>query len=352
MKSQTLSSAVLASATLASLAYAAPAAQASAAPYKDMVIFGDNLSDRGNGSSDHGVAGNPETIYGFKTWTDGPIAAEVLANLLQIPIKYDYAYGHAAGGSKFGATVDNHFTQSDANAPSCADQVKNYTSTGYYYNKNTVANSIHFLWCGNNDVLPWATTASNSPVKVNQSHIFFGSGADQGNNAFAQQLAVLITNQVRSLVAAGAERIFVPNVYPRHVAPVVAAYFGLDAASVTQYGQVISLANSQLKQMLSTIRTKGGRTPVYYDAYGYLMNVYNAAKNSGAYGIKYIAMPGKDVCDGATAEAQPGTTNWDLCQVQHHANYFYWMQFLDMEAHVHALLANDMKTAVQNAFKS
>lgn len=362
------STAALAASTISSASLQTPTAKASTSvksyasapsatsgstgglPFSNFVIFGDNLSDRGNGSSDHQVAGNPETIYGFKTWTNGLIAAEVLANNLKVPIKYDYAYGHAAGGSKFGATVDNHFTQSDAGAPSCADQIANYTSNGNYYSKDSVSKSMHFVWTGNNDVLPWAMPIPQSTVKVNQSHIFFGSGADAGNQQFATTLATLIANQARSLIAAGAEHIFVPNVYPRHIAPVVAAYFGLDAPSVTQYGQVIQNANTQLKQQLSTLKTKGGRTPIYYDAFGYLVNLYNGAKTSQANGIKYVAMPGKDICDGATGQAVPGTSNWDLCQVQHHADEFFWMQFLDMTAKVHSLLASDMQRAVQAAY--
>ena len=50
--------------------------------YNQMVAFGDNLSDNGNGSCAHGVAGDPETVYGFATWTDGPVAVSYLSDML------------------------------------------------------------------------------------------------------------------------------------------------------------------------------------------------------------------------------------------------------------------------------
>lgn len=61
----------------------------------------------------------------------------------------DYAYGHADGGSRFGATVDNSYTQSTANAPSSKDQISNYTSSAHVADAKS---ALHFLWIGNNDI--------------------------------------------------------------------------------------------------------------------------------------------------------------------------------------------------------
>ena len=117
-------------------------------PYKRMVVFGDNLSDNGNGSYAHGVSGIPATIYGSGTWTNGPVCASYLSTHLGVSLSTNYAYGHAAGGSLFGATIDNSYTKSPAGAPDAIHQIKNYTS-----NSNTKINintTLHFLWIGAN----------------------------------------------------------------------------------------------------------------------------------------------------------------------------------------------------------
>ena len=149
-------------------------------PFTQMVAFGDNLSDNGNGSVAHGVAaaGDPtNSIYGFNTWTDGPIMASYLAGLLGVPL-LDYAYGHADGGSKFGATIDNAYTQSTANAPSSKDQIANYTSS---LDAATAGDSLHFLWIGAND--------------INLYHIGTAVGSD--NSAFATDMSKMLAAQVQ-----------------------------------------------------------------------------------------------------------------------------------------------------------
>ena len=75
-------------------------------PFTRVVAFEDELSDNGNGSYAHGITGNPANVYGFGTWTDGPVAVSYLTDLLGVTLT-DYAFGAAGGGSKFGATVDN-----------------------------------------------------------------------------------------------------------------------------------------------------------------------------------------------------------------------------------------------------
>ncbi|ORY58520.1 uncharacterized protein BCR38DRAFT_447535 [Pseudomassariella vexata] len=303
--------------------------------FTQLVVFGDNLSDNGNGSSAHGVAGNPSFIYGFNTWTNGPIAASYLSTLLSLPLNQNFAFGHAAGGSKFGVTVDNSFTQSDAEAPDAAEQILNYT-TSPGFNKENAEKSLHFFWFGNNDVLPWLMNP--------RPHIFFGAGADEGNRVFATDLATRIADNVGSLLDAGARKVIVPNIYPRHVAPVVAAYFGLDAAAVEQYGGVIRSVNSQLKTRLEAF----GERVIYYDAFRFMINMHEQAKNGGVDGIHFMT-PGADICDGASKQAVPGTDNWELCQVQGRADEFYWMQFLDPTTHVHRLVAEDMAKVVRVA---
>lgn len=58
----------------------------SAYPFTKLVAFGDELSDNGNGSYAHGITGDPANVYGFGTWTDGPVAVSYLADLLGVPL--------------------------------------------------------------------------------------------------------------------------------------------------------------------------------------------------------------------------------------------------------------------------
>ena len=71
--------------------------------FSQIVAFGDELSDNGSGSSAHGVAGDPETIYDFGTWTNGPVAISYLAQMMGLSLT-DYAFGGTNGGSTIGAS--------------------------------------------------------------------------------------------------------------------------------------------------------------------------------------------------------------------------------------------------------
>jgi phospholipase/lecithinase/hemolysin len=104
----------------------------SAYPFNQLVAFGDEFSDNGNGSYAHGITGNPANVYGFGTWTDGPVAVSYLSNLLGVPLR-DLAFGGCCSGASFGATLDNNYTTSPAtyngkSVPSVHDQIySNYT---------------------------------------------------------------------------------------------------------------------------------------------------------------------------------------------------------------------------------
>lgn len=59
-------------------------------PFNQLVVFGDQFSDNGNGSYVHGL--DPQNIYGHYTWTDGPIASTYLAGFLGVP-ELNFAWG-------------------------------------------------------------------------------------------------------------------------------------------------------------------------------------------------------------------------------------------------------------------
>jgi cholinesterase len=119
-------------------------------PFRHLVAFGDEFSDNGNGSFAHGITeftGDPKNVYGFGTWTNGPVAVSYLADMLEVPLQ-DFAFGGCCGGEKFGATLDAAFTKSDAGAPSLVQQISNYTDTS----ASDIKTSMQFIWAGQNDL--------------------------------------------------------------------------------------------------------------------------------------------------------------------------------------------------------
>lgn len=117
----------LATASLPCAALAAPATRRQTT-ISSIIAFDDELADNDNGSYAHGINGNPATVYGYGTWTDGPVAVSYLASELGLPLTADYAFGGCCGAVNFGATLDNSYTPSDAGSPSIQDQIANYTS--------------------------------------------------------------------------------------------------------------------------------------------------------------------------------------------------------------------------------
>lgn len=264
-----------------------------------------------SGSYAHGVSGNPATIYGFGTWTNGPVAVSYLSTYLGIPLATDYAYGHANGGSLFGATIDNTYTNSTAGAPDAIHQIKNYTSNAS--TKAKINSTLHFLWIGAND--------------INLYHINVDSST---NPSFASAMASRMKSLVQTLVDDGAKYIVVPNLYPKQISP-SSEFYANTATRITNLGLAIDQANSAIKTSLATFGSK----VVYVDVNAYMKYVWS---NHTTYGITHV---GGEFCDGYSQ------ADWNLCVVQKHGNTFYWMQYLDMTTYVHSWIANYMFAAIR-----
>lgn len=312
---------------------AAPAPQTSSPgsssgkyPFTQMIVFGDNLSDNGNGSYAHGVSGNPANIYGFGTWTDGPIAASYLVNELGVPLVADYAFGHSDGGANFGATIDNSFTKSNSGAPSVKDQIANYSSSSIV--KDTAESSLHFLWIGNNDALPFV-------------HIDLDDANAASNQQFVSGFAAEMVSRCNELIAAGAKHIFVPNIYPRHIAPVTTTYFTNDTSKINNYGTVISNTNAAVATALKPMSDQ----VIVYDVFGFMEGLWN---NAASNGITHTQQ-GADWIDGNPTRIE-GKSAWEVGVTDKQGGTFYWMQWLDPTSHVHSLIADDMAKAIETAF--
>ncbi len=274
------------------------------------------------GSYAHGVAqaGDPtNTIYGFRTWTDGPVAVSYLVDLLGVPLATDYAFGHANGGSLFGATIDNAYTPSTANAPSSKEQIANYTATGEL---SMVGETLHFLWIGAND--------------INLYHI--GTSDGNNNTGFAHEMSTMLAAQVQSLLALGTAYVMVPNLYAKHISPSCQFYAGTPD-QVSNLGAAILLANNAIEAAM----VQFGQKVIYYDVYSYMLNIWN---NHNAFGITQVNVtdPQGKFCDGYSQ------ADWDLCVTGGKSFEFYWMQYLDMVSHVDNLIAIDMRKTIDMHF--
>lgn len=301
--------------TVSALAIPEPLQTRGTYPFNQIVAFGDEFSDNGNGSYAHGITGSPATVYGYGTWTNGPVAVSYLANLLGVRLR-DFAFGGCCGGSSFGATLDNTYTKSPAGSPSLLDQVANYTSS----NHDNVKHAMEFVWVGQND------------LSKHTDAFWLG---DSANINFANDFATKTAASVKALLNLGAPYVFVANIYPKHLAPVTKTYLcGTNTDCVTTWGKVIQEANAALKSSLGQF----GDKVIYYDVYTFLINLMDSASAHG------FTQPLTYYCDGDS------NSKWHDCMDLGHAAEYFWMNFEQPTARVHQMIAVDMKNTIDKHF--
>ena len=269
-------------------------------PFDQVVAFGDEFSDNGNGSYAHGITGSPATVYGFGTWTNGPVAVSYLSSLLQMPLR-DFAFGGCCGGSSFGATLDSTYTASPAKTPSLTTQIANYTEHAH----PNINHALEFIWAGQNDL---------------SEHTDAFWLTDPHNGYFYSNLSSRTVLAVETLLNAGAPCVMVVNIYPKHLAPVTPKYLcGTNAGCVSTWGQVIQSANSALEASLKQF----GEKVVYYDVFGFMTGLLAGAVDAG------FTKSLESFCDG------DGNAAWDDCMVDGHAGEYFWMNFEQPTTRVH-----------------
>lgn len=293
-----------------------------------IVAFGDELSDNGNGSYAHGMTGSPANVYGFGTWTNGPVAVSYLSNELKLPLTANYAFGGCCGAAKFGATLDNSYTQSDAGAPSLMDQIANYTSS-VQAGKFQPDQSLGFIWAGQND------------LSLHTDAFWL---EDPQNQQFADNFSSYTATAVQKLLDLGMPNVVVANMYPKHIAPVTAMYLckGINNKCTTTWGTVINNANEQLKDLLGS---EFGDKVIYYDSFSFISNLASDAASHG------FTQPLSKICDGQ------GASSWNECMKTGKGadgstkivgwNEFFWMNFVQPTTKVHQLIGLDMAKAVK-----
>ncbi|KAF2104353.1 hypothetical protein NA57DRAFT_70563 [Rhizodiscina lignyota] len=282
-------------------------------PFGNIVAFGDELSDNGSGSYAHGVTGDPASVYGYDTWTNGPVAVTYLAKMLGMTLD-DYAFGGCCGGSKYGATIDEAYRTSPAGAQSVKQQITNYTNAG----AKDIKSSLGFVWVGEND--------------LSEHTDAFWLGDPQNTN-FAGNISSKIAEQVGRLFDLGAPYVFVANIYPKHIAPVTKKYLcNTNTDCVSTWGEVIQNANDAIESELKQF----GDKIIYYDAFKYMEYVVSTASLHG-----FTAPDATTVyCDGM------GDAIWKDCVTDKHGSHYLWMNFIQPTTKFHWYIARDMKNHI------
>ncbi|KAF2719771.1 hypothetical protein K431DRAFT_286406 [Polychaeton citri CBS 116435] len=299
--------------------------------FNQLVVFGDELSDNGNGSYAHGITDNPANVYGFGTWTNGPVAVSYLANLLGVRHR-NLAWGGCCGGGSYGATIDNDYTQAAAEwkgapVPSVHDQIYNN-----YSNSNpNVHNALQLIWVGENDL---------------SKHTDAFWEGDPQNSDFATQIADKLLADAEYLIGdQGAPYVMVANIYPKHKAPVTTTYLCPDGSCVETWGKVIQSANAAIEKALAS--SSYANQIIYYDVFGFMTDLM---ENKDAAGL---TQPLTYYCDG---DGSDENCHWDECISGSHvwdgAESFFWMNYIQPTTHVHRLIAHDMKKTIDTFLTS
>lgn len=293
---------------------ALPFALQAATSFDQMVVFGDSVSDVGNGSiiwsqqsSAPWQAAIPQNDYSNNRYTDGPDTqpatgqpAQIWTDLLAAKLHLMAPSASLSGGTDyaaFGAITDH----GSGDYPSLDAQVQQAIGRG------VSPNSLYIFWGGANNI-------------TNQTDPAIVSGV-------ATASAQAIAQQISSLAAAGARYFVWINLPPFDRIPGAASNPALNnayAQASIAFDQQEAASIAQLQRQYQS----RGMTIIDVDAYGLFTKVLN---NPPAYGFANVT---------ATAAGQQGI-NPDT--------YFFWKSGHFTTAG-HAVVADEIYRVVQQAF--
>lgn len=172
----------------ASVALIATMSATSAQAYSQVIVFGDSLSDNGNLAQKFGGAVPAPSVYAQGRFSSGPVAVEVLAGKLGIPL-VDYAYGGALTGAGNQFQAQNPLVANTG----LQSQVNKFTAALSAGGQTADASALYVVWGGGNDFLSVIGSGDFSSI----------------NTVLATAVSNLVT-EVGSLYAAGARDFLVP----------------------------------------------------------------------------------------------------------------------------------------------
>ena len=138
---------------------------------------------------------------------------------------------------------------------------------------------------------------------------------------------------VGALVAAGAQHVALPNLYPKQLSP-SAQFYASTPQRLANLAKAIDDANAAIR---AAVVAQHGSKVTVIDVNGFMAALW---AQHARFGITHV---GAEFCDGYSQ------ADWDLCVTQGRGGTFYWMQYLDMTSYVHSWVAEYMYLAINQA---
>lgn len=228
-------------------------AAAFAAPFTQVIAFGDSLSDNGNTFAASGGA-YPTAPTTMGRQSSGPVAVEYLADRLGVTLD-DRAWAGATTGE--GNTLDGGTVFTRVGLPGMMSAFQEDLMAGLIIDPD----ALYVVWGGPNDML-----AITSPADVSA--------------VITQAITNLVTMTVM-LQSLGAQHILVPGMPDLSLTPRVQFLDTLQPGVAA----LLQFASLQFNASLAAALPPGAR---YFDTNSTFLDVYN---NPSAYGFAHVTTP-------------------------------------------------------------
>lgn len=254
---------------VASVLLVGGAGQAWAAPFSQMILFGDSLSDPGNFYAATSNMAPPPPAYWNGHFSNGPVAAEYLAGKLGFSDAQvrNYAVSGSYTGTDNAVLHDPLYINDPVLGPvlANADLPAMRTQMDRYLAQNTVdANALYVVWGGPNDFAALMRDPASTP---------------QAYQAAVIEAVTNLATIAQTLIMNGAQHVMVGNM------PNLGRTPGAAAAGPQAVGAAAALSvgfNSVLDQALSGIDAVAPGRVVRFDAFS---TVENIVANASAFGL-------------------------------------------------------------------
>lgn len=271
------------------------------------MIFGDSLSDNGEGEGelfDHEYPLPP--YYKFR-FSDGPVWIELFpaTDLL------DFAYG---------GSLVNQTAPSFGGPGSLMSQINDYLIDNHFDLSSVAEDTLYVFWGGANDIYYELT---NQTVTA--------QGVNDGLAELATDLPRLTTDQIQKLIQAGATNILLMGIPNWSYEP-----YGIESFSATQLDtitQFTSIVNQYIKANVSAIVPSGVRVDIF-DFVGFISKI---RANPGKYGFVDVTNP----CLQNFLIFELGIGGAAPVQCSNPDQHFFWDAY-HPTARGHALLASEV----------
>ncbi len=256
-----------------------------AGPFDGVVVYGDSLSDNGNL---YGAIGVPPPPYYMGRFSNGPVAAEYLANNLNVPLT-DWAWGGATTG--IGNIADGG-DQTHLGFLGLPGMTTTFLATKGSITQQMAQNSLFMVWGGPDDFTANGLSTQTADVAV------------------SDMLGII--NGLKSI---GVQHILVPGMPDLGVTPeYIKNGFGQQGSMLAAYFNTKLLAGLQ------------GTGAIYFDTYSLLDDIVANPQNYGFTNVTDPCFDGLNVCNDPNS-------------------YLFWDD-IHPTTHAHAILGADLEQVV------